>query len=142
MRRREFIALLGGAAAAWPRAAFGQTAARMRVIGFLGSTTPSAQSMWNTAFVQRLRELGWIEGQTVNIEYRWLEGRLERAADIMADFVRLKVDVIVATGTAVAAAKQTTTIIPIIFPVAADPVGGGLSPAWRVLVATSLACRC
>src|SRR5262249_28164556 len=78
------------------------------------------------AFVQRLRELGWIEGRTVAIEYRWAEGRSERFSDIAAEFVRLKVNVIVAGGNAVAAAKQATSVIPIVFPVAVDPVGGGL----------------
>jgi ABC-type uncharacterized transport system substrate-binding protein len=73
--------------------------------------------------VQRLRELGWIEGRTIAIEYRWSEGRTERYAEIAAEFVRLKVDVIVATGGAIPAAKQATSVIPIVFPVAGDPVG-------------------
>jgi putative ABC transport system substrate-binding protein len=126
MNRREFIALLGGGAAAWPLAARAQQAAKLPTIGFLGSTTPSTMSQWVAAFVQRLRELGWIEGRTVAIEYRWAEGRSDRFAEIAAEFVRLKVDVIVTAGAAVLAVKQATSITPIVFAVAADPVGGGL----------------
>ena len=98
MKRREFITLLGGAAAAWPLAARAQQPAKLPTIGFLGASTPSAMSQWVAAFVQRLRELGWIEGRTVAIEYRWAEGRSERFAEIAAEFVRLKVDVIVTAG--------------------------------------------
>ena len=127
MRRREFITLLGGAAAAWPLAARAQQPGKLPTIGFLGTSTPSARSRWTAAFVQRLRELGWIEGRTVAIEYRWAEGRSERFAEIAAEFVRLKVDVIVTSGTAaVVAAKQATSVIPIVFAVAGDPVGTGL----------------
>jgi putative ABC transport system substrate-binding protein len=93
MRRREFIGLVGCAAAAWPLAAGAQHAAKLPTIEFLGSTTSAAQSQLTTAFIQRLRELGWIEGRTVAIDYRWAEGRNERAAEIAAEFVRLKVDV-------------------------------------------------
>ena len=126
MRRREFIALLGGAAVSWPLAAHGQQPAKLPTIGFLGANRPSAQSEWTAAFVQRLRELGWIEGRTVAIEYRWGEGRAERYAEIAAEFVRLKVDVIVTVGGAVAAAKQATATIPIVFGGAGDPVGSGM----------------
>jgi putative tryptophan/tyrosine transport system substrate-binding protein len=126
MKRREFITLLGGAAVAWPLDARAQQSP-MPVIGFMGATTPSAQSQWTTAFVQRLRELGWIEGRNVAIEYRWMEGRNERAAEITTEFIRLKVDVIVVQGTAsVVAAKQATSVIPIVFALAGDPVGAGL----------------
>jgi putative ABC transport system substrate-binding protein len=97
MRRRAFITLLGGAAAAWPLAARAQS--RLPTIGFLGTATPATFSLRLAAFVQRLRELGWIENRTVAIEYRWAEGRSERMAEIAAEFVGLKVDVIVATGT-------------------------------------------
>jgi putative tryptophan/tyrosine transport system substrate-binding protein len=76
--------------------------------------------------VQRLRELGWIEGRTVAIEYRWAEGRSERYADIAAEFVRLRVDVIVTVGSAVTAAKQVTSTIPIVFAIAVDPLGSGM----------------
>ena len=126
MKRREFITLLGGAAAALPLAAPAQQPA-MPVIGYLGANTPSAESQRIAAFVQRLRELGWIEGRTIAIEVRWAEGRNERFAEIVAEFVRLKVDVIVTAGTAaVVAAKQATSVIPIVFAVAGDPVGTGL----------------
>src|SRR5262247_4082349 len=125
VRRREFITLLGGAAAAWPLAARAQQAGKLPTIGFLGTTTPSAWSQWVAAFVQRLRDFGWIEGRTIAVEYRWAEGRDERFVEIAAEFVQLKVDVIVTSGTAVLAAKQATSTIPIVFAVANDPVGSG-----------------
>jgi putative ABC transport system substrate-binding protein len=125
MKRREFITLLGGAAAAWPLAARAQQAGKLPTIGLLGTATPSAWSQRVAAFVQRLRELGWIEGRTIAIEYRWAEGHPERFADIAAELVRLKIDVIVTAGGAVLAAKQATSVIPIVFAVANDPVGGG-----------------
>jgi putative ABC transport system substrate-binding protein len=127
MKRREFIALLGGAAATWPLTARAQQSARLRTIGFLGPNTHAAASESIAAFVQRLRELGWIEGRTVAIDYRWAEGRSERAAEIAAEFARLKVDVIVTQSTpASLAAKQATSAIPIVFASAGDPVGTGL----------------
>src|SRR5215468_10808944 len=126
IRRREFLATLGGAVAAWPLAARAQQAERLPTIGFLGTTTPSIMSQWTAAFVGRLRELGWIEGRTIEIEYRWAEGRAERNTEIAAEFVRLKVDVILTSATAVPTLKQATAIIPIVFPVGPDPVGGGL----------------
>src|SRR6516162_9774796 len=113
----KFLATLG-AAAAWPLAARAQQAGKLPTIGFLGTNTPSAQSRWTAAFVQRLRELGWIEDRTIAIEYRWAEGRTERFADLATELVRLKVDVIVTTGAAASAAKQATSVIPIIFAVA------------------------
>jgi len=126
LRRREFITLLGGAAA-WPFAARAQQRTKLPVIGFLGAATPSVASQLVAAFVQRLRELDWIEGRTVAIEYRWAEGRSERFAEIAAEFVRLKVDVIVTwAGGPVIAAKQATTVIPIVFALQTDPVGTGL----------------
>ena len=125
MKRREFITLLGGAAA-WPLAARAQQA-KVPTIGFLGSTTPAAQSQLTAAFVRRLRELGWVEGRTVAIEYRWAEGRSERSAEFAAEFVRLKVDVILTHNTPpVLAAKQATSVIPIVFATAGDPVGTGV----------------
>ena len=130
LHRREFITLLGGAAAAsiaWPLAAIAQQSGKLRTIGFLGPNTRSGASDWVAALAQRLRELGWIEGRTVTIEYRWAEGREERLAEIAAEFVRLKVDVIVTSGTpAVMASKQATSVIPIVFATAGDPVGSGL----------------
>jgi putative ABC transport system substrate-binding protein len=126
VRRREFITLLGGAAA-WPLAARAQQSGSLRTIGFLGPNTHSVASERLAAFVQRLRELGWIEGRTVAIEYRWAEGRKERAAEIAAEFVRLEVDVIVTQSTpAVLAAKQATSVIPIVIASAGDPVGTGV----------------
>jgi putative ABC transport system substrate-binding protein len=125
VKRREFITLLGGAAA-WPMVARGQQPGKLPTIGFLGAATPSSWSQWTDAFVQRLRELGWIEGRNVAIEYRWAEGRNERFGEIAAEFVRLKVDVIVTAGSAVPAAKQATSVTPIVFATAADPVGAGL----------------
>src|SRR5262245_61898999 len=125
IRRREFITLLGGAAS-WPLAARAQRPA-LPVVGFLGSLSQSAQSTWTAAFVQRMREHGWIEDRTVAIEYRWAEGRRERFAEIAAEFVRLKVDVIVTAGTdAVIAVKKVTSVIPIVFGTAGDPVANGL----------------
>jgi len=125
MKRREFITLLGGAAAAWPLAARAQQVGRLPTIGFLGVDAP-VWSPWTAAFVARLRELGWIEGSTVAIEYRWSEGRPERVAEIAAEFVHLKVDVIVTYGTAVLTVKQATSVIPIVFALAVDPLSGGL----------------
>src|ERR1700693_4958885 len=90
MRRRDFITLLGGVTAAWPLAVRAQQSAKPPTIGFLGTTTSAAWSSWTAAFVERLRQLGWIEGQTVAIEYRWAEGHNERYAEIAAEFVRLK----------------------------------------------------
>src|SRR5271170_2296666 len=126
MERREFITLLGGAAAAaWPLAARAQQPSKLPTIGFLGADA-STFSPWTAAFVARLRELGWIEGRTIAIEYRWGEGRPERYAEIAAEFVRLNVDVIVATEPAVAILKQATSAIPIVFVFAIDPSGSGL----------------
>jgi putative tryptophan/tyrosine transport system substrate-binding protein len=127
MQRRDFIKLLGGSAAAWPLAASAQQPGKLPTIGFLGLSTRSAANEWTAAFVQRLRELGRIEGRTITIEYRWGEGREERFAEIAAEFVRLKVDIIFTAGTlAVVAAKQATTVIPIVFAGAGDPVEAGL----------------
>ena len=132
MNRREFIAAFGGAAAAWPLAARAQEPA-MPTIGVLGTASALAWSKWTDAFVQRLRALGWIEGRTVTIEYRWAEGRNERFAEIAAEFVQLKVDIIVTSGGAVAAAKQATSTIPIVFAVANDPLGSGFSKRLEFL---------
>jgi putative ABC transport system substrate-binding protein len=127
LKRREFITLLGGAAAAWPLAARAQQAGKLATIGCLVPGTPSSHGQWFAVFVQRLRELGWIEGRTVAVEYRWAEGRSERFAEIAAEFVQRKVDVIVtASTTGVLAAKQATSVIPIVFAAAGDPVGAGL----------------
>jgi putative ABC transport system substrate-binding protein len=126
MKRREFILALGGAAAAWPLAARAQQAGKIPTIGFLSVSTPTAWSHFVEAFEQRLGELGWTAGRNVAIEYRWAEGRSERFVEISAEFVRLKVDVIVTGGSAVLAAKQATSTIPIVFALANDPLGAGL----------------
>jgi putative tryptophan/tyrosine transport system substrate-binding protein len=127
VRRREFITLLGGAAAAWPLAARAQQLGKLPTVGFLVPNTRSAASEWIDAFVLRLRELGWIEGRTIAIEYRWVEGHTERFAEIAAEFAKLKVNVIVTSGTpAVMALQQATNMIPIVFATAGDPVSTGL----------------
>jgi putative ABC transport system substrate-binding protein len=128
MRRREFITLLGGAAATWPLAARAQQqVGKLPIVGFLGGGSPTSQRTWAAAFAQRLRELGWIEDRTVTVQYRWAEGRAERLAEIAAEFVRLKTDVILAAGTEAAlAAKRETSVIPIVFSTAGDPIGSGL----------------
>jgi putative ABC transport system substrate-binding protein len=125
IERRKFLATLGGAAA-WPLAARAQQAGKLPTIGFLGTTTGSAWSGWTEAFVERLRALGWIEGRTIGIEYRWAEARRDRFAEIAAEFVRLNVDVIVTGGNAAVVVKQATSVIPIVFVLAVDPVGMGL----------------
>jgi len=127
VKRRDFITVFGGAAAAWPLAARAQQPMKLPSIGFLGQSTRPAASEWVAAFVQRLHELGWFEGRTLAIEYRWAEGLDERYAELAAEFVRLKVDVIVTSGTpAVMAAQRATSTIPIIFATAGDPVGNNL----------------
>jgi ABC-type uncharacterized transport system substrate-binding protein len=126
MKRREFISLLGGAAVTSPLAASAQQTPKLPTIGFLSPTTASVENQRVAAFVQRLRAVGWIEGRTVAIKVRWAEGRSERAAEIVAEFVRQKVDVIVSRGTvSIFAAKQATSVIPIVFAGAGD-VGTGL----------------
>jgi putative ABC transport system substrate-binding protein len=124
MRRRDFISLLGGVAA-WPLVARAQQGGKL--IGLLGSGTAAAQSQWTAAFVQRMRELGWTEGRNLAIEYRWAEGHTERLAELADELVRLKVDVIVTHNTPPPlAAKQATSVIPIVFATAGDPVGTGI----------------
>jgi putative tryptophan/tyrosine transport system substrate-binding protein len=130
MKRREFIALISAAAAPslfWPLAARAQQPGKLPTIGFLGSATLLVESQRVAAFVQRLRQLGWIENRNVAIEYRWAEGRTERFTELAAEFARLKVDLIVAATTpAVIAAKQATSVIPIVITTANDPVATGL----------------
>src|SRR5437763_12837532 len=127
MKRRELITLVGGAAAAWPLAARAQQVGRLPTIGFLGATTPAGGGQLLAAFVQRLRELGWVDGRNIAIEVRWAEGRSERFAEIAAELVRLKVDVILTHNTSpILAAKQATSVIPIVFASAGDPVGTGV----------------
>jgi putative tryptophan/tyrosine transport system substrate-binding protein len=124
MRRRQFITLIGGAAAL-PLAASAQQT-KIPTIGFMSVSTPTAWSRFVSAFEQRLVELNWINGRTVTIEYRWAEGRSERFVEISAEFVRLNVDVILTGGSAVLAAKRATQTIPIVFALANDPLGAGL----------------
>jgi putative ABC transport system substrate-binding protein len=126
MKRRDLL-VLGGAAAMWPLAAVAQQPKRLPTVGFMGSQARSDQNRWTDAFVQRMRELGWVDGSTVTIEFRWAEGSGARAAEIAAEFVRLKVDVIVTNGTTmINAAKRATSVVPIVFAAAGDPVGTGL----------------
>jgi ABC-type uncharacterized transport system substrate-binding protein len=125
--RRKFLATLGGAAATWPLAARAQQSGKLPTIGFLGATTPAGGGQLLAAFVQRLRQLGWVDGRNIAIEVRWAEGRGERFAEIAAELVRLKVDVILTHNTPPAlAAKQATSVIPIVFASAGDPVGTGI----------------
>ena len=123
MKRREFITLLGGAAAAWPLAARAQQA--LPTIGLSSPATASVESRAVAAFVQRLHAVGWIEGRAAAIEVRWAEGRSEHAAEIVAKFIRQKVDVMVCRGTASVLANRATSVIPIVF-AGGDPVGTGL----------------
>jgi putative ABC transport system substrate-binding protein len=126
MRRREFFTLLGGVAGAWPHMARAQQPGKMQIVGFLVGGTPSSHGRLVVAFAERLRELGWTEGRTVALEVRWSEGRYERFAEIAAELVRLRVDVIVTSGAAVVAVKGATPSIPIVFAGSGDPLGIGL----------------
>jgi putative ABC transport system substrate-binding protein len=128
MRRRDFIKVLGSTVA-WPLAARAQQPGRLPTIGFLGASwsSQSGEGQRLVAFLERLHELGWFEGRTLSIEYRWAEGRNERFTEIASEFARLKVDIIVTYSTpAVLAVKQVTSVIPVVFAGAADPVGTGL----------------
>jgi putative ABC transport system substrate-binding protein len=126
MRRREFTTLLGGVAVTWPLVARAQQPRKLPTIGFFGPNTASAWRPWTAAFVQRLHELGWIEGRSLAIEYRWADARSEHLAEIAAEFVRLKVDPIVTGGNAAVAAKQVSSVVPIVFALVDDPVSMGL----------------
>jgi putative ABC transport system substrate-binding protein len=126
MIRREFITLLGGAAAALPLAVRAQQPGKLPTIGFFGVATALVHSPRTAAFVERLHELGWTEGRSVEIEYRWADGRYERFSEITAEFVRLKVDVIVTTMSGAVVAKKATSIIPIVFYTGTDPISAGL----------------
>src|SRR5215469_15384748 len=127
MKRREFITLLGGTAAAWPLAAQAQVTGRLATIGYLGTTSLSVESAYVAAFLERLRNLGWIEGRNLAMMYRWTEGRAKVMAEQAAELVRLKVDVILTAGNEPALeAKHATSLIPIVFTIAGDPVGTGL----------------
>jgi putative ABC transport system substrate-binding protein len=126
MKRREFIGLAGGAAA-WPISVLARNAEKVPTLGYLGAQSQATDLWRRSAFAQRLGELGWVDGRNAKIEYRWADGRLDRAAEIAAEFVQLRVDVIVTYGDGyVLAAKRATSTIPIVFAAAADPVGNGL----------------
>ena len=125
MQRREFITLLGAVGTGWPISfARAQQRTKPPLIGFMGDGTPAGWSEWTSAFQQRMRDLGWVEGRNLTIEYRWAEGSFDRYAEIASEFVHLKVDVIVTVGGD--AAKQATSTIPIVVVLMPDPVGTGL----------------
>ena len=128
MRRRDFIKVIAGsAAAAWPLAVRAQQPGKRPTIGFLGATTPTIWSAFVSAFLMRLRELGWTDGQNITIEYRWAEGRESRYTQFAAELVQRNVDIIVTAGTpAVLAVMKATSTIPIVFAAAGDPVQTGL----------------
>ena len=125
MERRQFIRGLCSGLAAWPLAAYAQPGGEPRRIGVLGSDA-TVWKPWMAALIARLRELGWIEGENIAVEYRWAEGRSRRVSEIAAEFLRQDVDVIVTYGSGVPILKQATTTIPIVFAVAFDPVRDGL----------------
>jgi putative tryptophan/tyrosine transport system substrate-binding protein len=123
MKRRDFITVVGAAAAAWPFAARAQSA----IIGYLSPESASSQGQWTGVFVRRLHELGWIEGNTIKIEYRWTEGNAGLLSEFAAELVQHKVNVIVTSATPpTIAAKRATSVIPIVFAASSDPVGAGL----------------
>ena len=127
MQRRKFISLVGATAATWPLAAHAQQARHVPVIGYVAPSNPLIPSRSTGAFLQRLRELGWIEGQTITIETRWAAGRPERLDEIAAEFIRLKVDLIVTSSTNDSVVmKRVAPQIPTVFAVSGDPVGYGL----------------
>ena len=131
MRRREFISLLGGAAAAWPLSAGAQQTGKVSRIGYLGASSASLERRNLDAFRQTLRDLGHIEGENINLEYRWADGDDSRLPGLAFDLVHLKVDVIVTVGTpGTLAAKQATNTIPIVFASSADPVKNGLVASY------------
>jgi putative tryptophan/tyrosine transport system substrate-binding protein len=130
MKRREFVTLLVrgaiGFAVARPLDAGAQLQAKVPTVGFFGTTSATAWKPWTAAFVQRLGELGWVDGRTVTIAYRWADGRTDRFGEIAAELAQLHVDVILTSGSAVLQAEKATSTIPIVFALASDPVGTGM----------------
>jgi putative ABC transport system substrate-binding protein len=126
MRRREFVRLIGGAAAAWPLAARGQQPGKSPVVGFLAAGTQASHGEWVAGFAKRLSELGWTDGRNVTIEYRWAAGENQQMVKFAAEFVQRKVDVIVTSANGVRVARQATSQIPIVFAAFSDPVATGL----------------
>ena len=141
MRRREFISLIGGTAAAWPLATRPQQPGKVPTIVVLGPNV-AMWGTWTSAFTRRLGELGWIEGRNIAIEYRWSEGHAERVAALAAEFAQRKVDVIVTNGTSVPALVRATSAIPIVFAMADDPVGSGLVANFAHPGGNAPGCRC
>lgn len=127
MRRREFVRLIGGAAAGWPMAVFGQQSAKSPVVGFLVAGSQTSHGAWVAAFAHRMSELGWTDGRNVTIEYRWAAGDNQRMAEFAAAFVEKKVNVIVSSANGVTIAKRATSSIPIVFAAYSDPVASGLA---------------
>jgi putative ABC transport system substrate-binding protein len=127
MRRREFVRLIGGAAAAWPFAARGQQPGKSPVVGFLVTGTQASHGAWVAGFAKRLSELGWTDGRNVTIEYRWAAGENQQMVEFAAEFVQRKVDVIVTSANGVRIARQATSTIPIVFAAFSDPVAAGLA---------------
>ena len=131
MRRREFISLLGGAAAAWPLSASAQQTGKVSRIGYLGASSASLERRDLDAFRQTLRDLGYVEGENITIEYRWAEGDDSQFLGLAFDLIELKADVIVTEGTpGTLAAKQATNTIPIVFASSANPVKDGLVASY------------
>ena len=127
MRRRDFCGLaIGSTAFVWPRLSLAQQSGKLPIIGFLGGATPTMWAPWTAAFVDRLKALGWIDGQTVKLEFRWTEGRPELYTQFAQEFAKLNANVIVTSGAAVPALTKETSTIPIVFAVANDPVGAGM----------------
>jgi putative ABC transport system substrate-binding protein len=140
--RRQLIALLGGGVAIWPLAARAQQPGKLPTIGVIAGGTPSSHGQLVAALVQRFVELGWAESRTAAVEVRWAEGHPERFAEFAAEFVRLKVDVIVTSGLAVPAVRQVTSVIPIVFAGASEPVATGIVASLARPGGNVTACRC
>ncbi len=124
MQRRDFIGLISGVLVGHPLAALAQPA-NLPTIGFLGAGSETSWAPMVAAFDERLRQIGWSDGQTITIVYRWAEGKSDRYREIATEFIQRRVNVILTVGSAVAAVKQATTSIPIIFAASLDPVASG-----------------